>query len=79
MRYFLLVFDRSAGSILEELEFSGEQRHAALERRFELEKRHRDDPNVEVVVLGSESREALRHTHARYFKTVGELAGSTGT
>lgn len=76
MKYFLLVYDRSTGTILEEVAFGAADRHVALARRFELEKEHRDRPEIEVIVLGSESREALEHTHARYFKTVGELARS---
>lgn len=32
-------------------------------------------PDLEVVLLGAESEEALRRTHARYFAEVAELAG----
>jgi hypothetical protein len=44
-----------------------------MERRFELERQEREDPNIEVIVLGAESLEALHRTHGRYFKTLGQL------
>lgn len=69
MRYFLLVYDRSKGVLLSEEEFESEDR--ALDERFEVEKRIPDD--VEVVVLGAESREALRKTHSRYFTSLRDL------
>ena len=76
MNYFLILYDGSTRSIIEEEEFSSEDRHLALERRFALEKEYRDAPNVEVVVFGSESHEALEHTHSRYFKTVSQMTNS---
>ncbi|HEX7165793.1 MAG TPA: hypothetical protein VF230_02315 [Acidimicrobiales bacterium] len=69
MRYFLLVYDRSKGVLLSEEEFESEDR--ALDERFEVEKRIPDD--VEVVVLGAESREALQKTHSRYFTPLRDL------
>ena len=35
---------------------------------------HKADPNIEVVLLEADSRETLLRTHARYFKTVAEIA-----
>ena len=46
----------------------------ALSARFEAEREFRDQPDVEVVVLGADSWDALKHTHARYFSSVQELA-----
>jgi hypothetical protein len=34
----------------------------------EAEKVHRDDPNTEVVLLGSDSAETLERTHSSYFE-----------
>ena len=45
----------------------------ALRERFRMEKLHRANPDIEVVVLSAESREALLKTHARYFLTLNEL------
>lgn len=75
MSYFLVVYDRSTGAVEVE-EFSDQQRDLALHRRFEYEREQRNHPEIEVVVLGAESTEALKRTHARYFKTVQELAKS---
>lgn len=71
MAYFLVVFDRKQGSVLREERF--EDQHVAIAERFRTEKEHRDDPDIEVVVLGADSPEALRRTHARYFMTISEI------
>ena len=47
-----------------------------MDRRSEEEMAHKDDSDVEVVVLTASSREALIRTHARYFKSVPELAAA---
>ena len=47
-----------------------------MDRRSEEERVHKDDSDVEVVLLTASSREALIRTHARYFKTVPELANA---
>jgi hypothetical protein len=75
MSYYLVVYDRSTGAVEIE-EFTDQQRDLALHRRFEYEREQRNRPQMEVVVLGAESPEALKRTHARYFKTVQELAQS---
>ncbi|MGH3798555.1 MAG: hypothetical protein ACRDTD_00190 [Pseudonocardiaceae bacterium] len=81
MKYFLLVYDRAAGKLLEERPFG--QRVEALQARFAVEKAHRagsqDVENIEVVVVAAESRDDLLRTHARYFLTVEELARKTAT
>lgn len=74
MRSFLLVYDRLAGKLLDDREFSASERDEALRQRFELEHRYRTDPNIEVVVITAASREVLEHTHGRYFKTIEQLA-----
>jgi hypothetical protein len=55
-----------------------DDRSAALKARFRAEREgvwegERLPTDVEIVVLGAESAEALRRTHGRYFFTVGEL------
>jgi hypothetical protein len=69
--YFLVVYDRTRGVIDQINEFNDHA--AALQERFAAEARLRHDPNIEVVVLGAQSRADLEKTHARYFKTVTEL------
>jgi hypothetical protein len=73
MSYYLVIYDRSTGAVEVE-EFTDQQQDLALHQRFVRERQHRSDPDIEVVVLGGESREALERTHARYFKSVQELA-----
>jgi hypothetical protein len=75
MSYYLVVYDRSTGAVEVE-EFADQQRDLALHRRFAHEREHQGRPEIEVVVFGAESREALERTHARYFKTVQELANT---
>ena len=70
--YFVLVFDRSEGRLLSLSDLTDSQ--AALSERFAAERRHQGNPDVEIVVLGAASRNALRQTHARYFNTVSALA-----
>jgi hypothetical protein len=73
MSHFLLVYDRLSGD-LELTEYGEDQAALAMHDRFEREVRERSHPEVEVVVLGAPSLEALKRTHARYFKSVVELA-----
>ena len=74
MRHFLLVYDQAAGRVLQIKEFADDDRSAALDERFALEREHADDPNLEVIVLSAADLAALEATHARYFKDVQELA-----
>jgi hypothetical protein len=71
MRHFLIVLDRPKGRVLREDEF--ENVADALKERFRTERLYRANPDIEVVVLSAESREALLRTHARYFMTLSEL------
>lgn len=71
MKHFVLIFDRRSGRVLREEEFTDAR--AAMYERFAAERLHRGNPDVEVVVLGAESAEALRNTHARYFQDVAAL------
>jgi hypothetical protein len=59
---YLLVYDRARGQLLVEQEFS--DRAAALEERFRLEREHVHHRNIEIVVLGADSAEAIRRSHA---------------
>ena len=72
MNRYLLVYDRPAGRIIASAEYRSSAE--ALRARFDAERTYRHNPDVEVVVLGAESWEALRTTHGRYFFSLGELA-----
>lgn len=77
MKLFLLVYDRREGVLISRREFSAEQRADALEERFAQERTLADRADVEVVLLGAESWEALEKTHSRYFKTIEDLLRPT--
>lgn len=74
MIHYLIVFDRPRGQILELRQFS--ERQDAVRARFEEERRRAGQSQVEIVILGAESREALERTHARYFKDLSQLIRS---
>ena len=72
MRQFLLVYRRSSGLVSIE-DLGALDPSAAMRKRFEVERREIGDSDVEVVLLSAPSREALKRTHSRYFKTGEEL------
>jgi hypothetical protein len=72
MKYFLIVYNRKTGDV-QMRRFPAEQRAAAMRARFKAEQSHLDDPEIEVVVLGSASKENLKRTHGRYFSSTGDL------
>ena len=74
MSYFLLVYERSTGKLLEQQEFAEAQASVALSVRSAREAKERGHPDIEVILLSSESLDTLKRTHARYFRTAGEMA-----
>ena len=75
MPQFLIVYNQLTGKV-ELSEYADDAREEAMERRFALEREHRLEPHIEVVLLGARSEDVLKRTHARYFKTVRELLES---
>lgn len=76
IRHFLLVFDHDAGRLVELLEFDHDAKGALaayaakeleIQRDGALQKRGR----IEIVLIGSDSIETLRQTHANYFEPSG--------
>jgi len=66
INYFLVIYDIAAGeAVVESFEGDDERALAAYEA---AERKHRRDGNVEVVLLGSDSIETLKRTHASYFR-----------
>ncbi len=70
--HFLIVYQRSTGTLLEFKEFPEPDRAKALSEGFAREMHERNNPDIEVIILGADSREALMRTHGRYFKTIGQ-------
>ena len=77
MKQFLLVYDRKSGK-LEHREYSEQEHERALADRFAREAAEREHPDVEVVLFGADSLEALKRTHARYFSTLAETVERLG-
>ena len=63
---FILVFDRRAGHLVEQLEF-GTKSQVALDRYEQLEEQYRHEPHMDIVLVGSGSIETVKITHANYF------------
>jgi len=66
IRHFLLVFDHDAGMLVETRDF-GRDADRAVEAYTEKEREFADRPRVEVVLIGSDSLDTIRRTHANYF------------
>lgn len=64
--HFLVIYDIRAAKA--DLVQFGTDYEAALDAYNRAEEDHRDDPNTEVVLLGSDSVETLERTHSSYFE-----------
>lgn len=63
--HFLLVFDHAAGELIENQEFSDGD--AAVAAYASKEREYEDRRLIEVVLLGSDSLDTVKLTHANYF------------
>jgi hypothetical protein len=63
--HFLLVFDHAEGRLVHQQPYDASE--VAVKAYFEMEQRHRDDANIEIVLIGSDSIDTVRMTHANYF------------
>jgi hypothetical protein len=77
MRNFLVVYNRRTGENTLR-EFPEGRGREAIRERFVQERLHTGDTDIEVVVLGSSSREELMRTHSRYFRSAGEIIEHVG-
>lgn len=66
--YFLVQFKRSRQALISMQMF--ENRSEAVQT-LSVTERLNDDPDVEVVLLSSDSEATLRRTHSRYFSATG--------
>jgi hypothetical protein len=72
MPNFLLVFNRRTGALADLREF--DEYPEAMHARFAAEREHKQESDVEVVVLTARSERELRATHSRYFQSAAEPA-----
>lgn len=63
--HYLLVFDHDAGELIEEKFF--EDADEAVAAYSEVEKCYENRKRIEVVLIGSDSLETIKRTHANYF------------
>ncbi|AGW42439.1 bifunctional phosphoribosylaminoimidazolecarboxamide formyltransferase/IMP cyclohydrolase [Leifsonia xyli subsp. cynodontis DSM 46306] len=67
IQHFILVFDHSKGHLTgEPLEY-GQDSESALARYSELEEEFRSNTNMDIVLIGSDSLDTVKVTHANYF------------
>lgn len=66
IQHFLLVFDHEKGRLVELQEF-GHDSKAAVAAYAATEEKLRDRGHMEIVLLGSDSLDTIRLTHANYF------------
>lgn len=66
MKHFLLVFDHDAGRLTDTVEFEYDS-ESALAAYAEKERELRELPRCEVVLIGSDSLDTVKLTHANYF------------
>jgi hypothetical protein len=65
---FLIHYDRKSGQTLTFKDYQESERQLALDDRLKLEIEFNTGvASQEIILLEAASREALRHTHAKYF------------
>lgn len=66
LRHILIVYDLESRQLLQAKDL-GEDGERAASVYSECESRHRDDPSMEIVLIGAESMAIIEQTHAQYF------------
>jgi hypothetical protein len=74
MSYFVLIYDRSRGELLDVQQFEETDRISADTFRLRAQRKALDDGlDQEIVLFQAQSREALERTHGSYFLTTRQL------
>ena len=66
IQHFLLVFDHERGQMLELVRF-GEDSERAVAAYATKEQEYQDRRFIDIVLIGSDSLETVKLTHANYF------------
>ena len=66
--HFLLVYDRTQQKLVVQRPFSDSGK--AVSAYEQMEEKHRDDSNMEIVLIGADSIETVMLTHGNYFDAV---------
>lgn len=73
--HFLLVYDLDRQSLVgDPREFSDPIE--AANAYAELEQEHRQDSNLEIVLIGADSLDTIKTTHGNYFDGIRDEVGS---
>lgn len=67
IQHFILVFDHTKGHLVTDPLAFGEDSKSALAEYSALEREHRNNPNMDIVLVGSDSLDTVKVTHANYF------------
>lgn len=68
IRHFLIVFDGERQQLVGPPRVFEDYAEAA-DAYSEVEREHRDEPRIEVVLVSADSLETIRRTHGNYFGT----------
>lgn len=63
---FLLIFDHDKNELVNVIEF-GRDLAAATAAYSEMEDHYRDNPRMDIVLVGSDSLDTVKVTHSTYF------------
>lgn len=66
IQHFLLVFDHRTNQLIEQESF-GSDSAAATQKYGEMEWKFKDCHTIDIVLVGSDSIETVKVTHANYF------------
>lgn len=66
VQHFLLVFDHKQAKLIDVQEFGADSERASTAYRA-AEIAHHDSTDVDIVLVGSDSIDTVRLTHANYF------------
>ena len=66
IQHFLLVFDHQKGKLIHEESF-GTHSQRALDAYQMMEMQYRDNLYIDIVLIGSDSLETVKLTHANYY------------
>lgn len=64
--HFLLAYDREKGALVTHQAF--DRSEEAVRAYEDLERTHRDDTHMEIVLIGADSLETVMLTHGNYFE-----------
>ncbi len=67
MQHFLLIYDHQHQALRSQRAFGDREQEAATQAYQQAEQDCRDDPDVEIVLIGADSIETIMRTHGHYF------------